>query len=129
MTILVAVSSLLFAVGGVAIADAGSMLLARARAQTAADAAALAAVVEQVPILAHGENPEAVARAEAERNGSTLVSCQCDRGNAIATVEVEVVPRLLLIRAWRDRRAKARASAHVDEDVLTYRPPSPSPSP
>jgi hypothetical protein len=121
VTILVATSSLIFAVGGVAVADAGAMLVARARAQTAADAAALAAVVEQVPVLAHGEAPEDAARAEAARNGATLRWCECRPDEDEATVEVEVVPRTLLIRAWRSRRVWARASAAVDAALLTYR--------
>jgi putative Flp pilus-assembly TadE/G-like protein len=129
VTILVAVSSLVFAVGGVTVADAGAMLVARAQAQTAADAAALAAVVEQIPVLSHGEAPRDAARAEAERNGATLVTCACDPGSSAATVEVEVVPRLLLIHAWAGRRVRARAAAGVDDDLLSYRTASPSPSP
>ncbi|MGH2830783.1 MAG: pilus assembly protein TadG-related protein, partial [Actinomycetota bacterium] len=54
MSVLVASVAFLLSIGALAVADGGSFLLARARAQAAADAAALAAVVEQVPALARG---------------------------------------------------------------------------
>lgn len=129
VTILVTTASLVFAVGGIAVADAGAMLVARARAQGAADAAALAAVVEQVPALSHGEAPREAAEAEAGRNGAVLLACECEPGSTLAVVEVAVTPRLLLIDAWRGRRVRARAAAEADADLLTYGTGSPSPSP
>ena len=61
----------------------------RARAQTAADAAALAAVAESVP-TEDGLHTEA-ARRYAEANGATLVACEsCDPGSTSVIVTVEV---------------------------------------
>ncbi len=75
--------------------DLGRALLARARAQTAADAAALAAAHEiAIPTDAQ---PADVARAFAERNGATLASCDCNPGSDEAVVEVTIsVPFVLL---------------------------------
>jgi Flp pilus assembly protein TadG len=109
-----------FALGA---ADLGAMLLARARAQTAADAAALAAIVEQAPALADGTTPEDAARDEAARNGAMLVRCDCARGSATATVEVTFIAHPVFVRAWFGRPAHATATAAVDPDVLTYRAP------
>jgi len=113
--------TLLFSLSALAVADLGSMLLARARAQQAADAAALAAVVQQAPVLDQGSDPESAARETAERNGAELLDCTCDVGTADATVEVAVTPRLVFLSGWYGRRAGARAHAHLDDDVLTYR--------
>jgi Flp pilus assembly protein TadG len=103
-----------------AAADLGSMLWARARAQTAADAAALAAVVQQAPVLGQGDDPEGAAREAAERNGATLVSCDCAVGETEATVTVETLPKLSFLEGWFGRRVHATARAEVDADVLTY---------
>ena len=121
MSIVLVTGGLLLSLSSLALADLGSMLLARARAQQAADAAALAAVVRQAPILDQGDDPEAAARDVAEQNGATLLSCTCDGGTTDATVEVEVSPRLGFLSGWYGRRARARARAHLDDDVLTYR--------
>jgi len=121
VSILIVVGALLFSLFALAVADLGSMLLARARAQQAADAAALAAVSQQAPVLDQGDDPEGAARDVAERNGATLVSCECEVGTTDATVEVEITPRLGFLSGWYGRKARARARAHVDDDVLTYR--------
>jgi secretion/DNA translocation related TadE-like protein len=65
----------------------GGAVVGRARADAAADAAALAAA----DMLALGRGPEAAARAAAETavaNDARLVSCAC--AGRIATVDVEV---------------------------------------
>lgn len=108
---------------GVAGADLAALLVARARAHAAAEAAALAAVVEQAPALATHGDPPAAARAYAERNGAVLLRCACEPGAPEALVEVGVAVRLLVVRGWFGREARAAAAAEVDEDVLTYRPP------
>ena len=87
----------------------GVAMLARARAETAADAAALAAA----DTLALGgdaaaANDQAVAVAEA--NGARLVGCDCSGRFATATVEVDV-PVL-------GRIARARSRAEVTGTVL-----------
>ena len=113
----------LFCLFALAVADLGSMLLARSRAQSAADAAALAAIVQQAPVLAQGSDPESAARATAEANGAALVSCDCRVGDTSAVVEVTIVPRIAFVAAWRGRAVHARGRADLDPDVLSYRDP------
>jgi secretion/DNA translocation related TadE-like protein len=120
VSIVLAAGALLLATFALAVADFGSMLVARARAQTAADAAARAAVVRQVPILAQDGDPAEAARQTAAANGAELISCECRTGEATATVEVAVVASASVVPGWRDRRVRARARAGVDPDVLTY---------
>lgn len=60
----------------------------RARAQTAADAAALAAVAESAPGES-GLHAEAAHR-YADANGATLLTCECDPGSTSVVVTVEV---------------------------------------
>jgi secretion/DNA translocation related TadE-like protein len=121
VSILLLTGALLMTLSALAVADLGSMLYARARAQQAADAAALAAVAQQAPILEQGSDPEGAARETAERNGAELLECTCDVGTTDATIEVAVTPRLGFLSGWYGRRAHAKARAHLDDDVLTYR--------
>lgn len=123
ISIMLAMGALIFATLSLAVADLGAMLAARSRAQAAADSAALAAVVEQAPVLSRGVDPGEAARREAEANGATLVSCDCDIGDPSATVEVVVRPRLNMLIGWRGRDVHAIARADLDPDVLTYRDP------
>ena len=123
VSILMVAGALLFSLFALAVADLGSMLFARARAQQAADAAALAAVAQQAPVLGQGSDPEAAARDTAERNGATFLSCTCKVGSSDVTVEVEITPRLRFLSGWYGRKAHAKARAHLDDDVLTYRSP------
>lgn len=121
VSILMLATTLLFSLSALAVADLGSMLFARARAQQAADAAALAAVVQLAPALGQGDNPQGAANDVAQRNGAELVSCDCEAGSTDATVEVVVTPVIKFLSGWFGRRARARARAHLDEDVLSYR--------
>jgi secretion/DNA translocation related TadE-like protein len=75
------VATVLVVVTSLALGDLGSLMVARARAQTAADAAALAAAVE----IALGGPPGPDAPAEQARrlaaaNGARLVFCRCPSG-------------------------------------------------
>jgi len=121
VTIVAVTGALVLCVGALGAADLGAMLFARARAQSAADAAALAAVTAQAPVLRRGTDPEQAARGEAESNGATLKSCECAVGATQATVEVSVTPRLSFLSGWFGRAARATARAALDPDVLTYR--------
>lgn len=121
ISIFVGVTTLLLAVASLGVADVGAMLVARARAQAAADAAALAAVVQQAPVLGQGDDPEGAAREAAELGGGALVDCACEVGTADATVTVEVAPRLTFLAGWAGRRARATARANLDADVFSYR--------
>ncbi len=121
VTIVAVTGALVLCVGALGVADLGAMLFARARAQSAADAAALAAVTAQAPILQRGTDPEQAARDEAESNGAALIRCDCEVGSSQATVEVSLSPRLSFLSGWFGRAARASARAALDPDVLTYR--------
>jgi secretion/DNA translocation related TadE-like protein len=89
-------------------ADLGRALVARSRARTAADAAALAAAQELA--LSSGEDPSAFAADYARRNGATLVSCACAAGTFDVTVQVAVpVGDLMLVPGSPVIAADARA--------------------
>jgi secretion/DNA translocation related TadE-like protein len=99
------------AMGG---ADVAKALIAQARAQTAADAAALAAAQELA--IPSGLTPSDLAADYAERNDATLVSCLCEPGTAEAVVEVHVlVGPLLLFADGRIVTGRARAVVDVQE--------------
>lgn len=80
---------------------------ARARAQTAADAAALAAAQEQ--LLPRGRSPADVAAAYADRNGARLISCRCGEGETEAVVVVQLEVTLPGLGVARTVRASGRA--------------------
>ncbi|HZD17134.1 MAG TPA: pilus assembly protein TadG-related protein [Actinomycetota bacterium] len=92
-------------------ADLARVLNAAARAQTAADTAALAAVQEQA--VPSGLAPVDVATEYAARNGAELLACACeaDAFGTEVTVRVPVGPLLLFPD---DRVVVARARAVVD---------------
>ncbi len=85
-TVLAVAVLVVLAVIAMGLADLGRVLLATDRAQTAADAAALAAA--QSLAFPTDLEPEPAARALAERNGAALVSCVCEPGTFEARVEV-----------------------------------------
>jgi secretion/DNA translocation related TadE-like protein len=82
-------------------------LQARARAQTAADAAALAAAQEIA--IPSGVLPMDLARDYAARNGGILVECRCEPGTSEAVVAVEVPITLVFVGPSRTTTARARA--------------------
>jgi secretion/DNA translocation related TadE-like protein len=89
-------------------ADLGRVLVARSRARTAADAAALAAAQELA--LPTGGDPVAIATDYAVRNGAELRSCVCEIGTFDALVEVRVRSADLLMFPGSlavDQRARA----------------------
>ena len=92
-----------------ALLDVVSVYSARIRAQTAADAAALAAAPAT---FAPDTTPREAARRLAEANGARLVLCRCRvdlRPYArVVTVKTEVVARLWW---WKDIRVPAEARA------------------
>ena len=107
--------ALVLALGG---ADLARTLVAQARAQTAADSAALA--VAQEMAMPSGREPDQVARDYAQRNGGQVTTCDCVSGGDGATVEVRVPVGPLLLFA-DDRVVIARARATISM-------PSPIPS-
>lgn len=78
------------AVLAVAVASIGILYGAKAQAQTAADAGALAAAVATYPPIARG-SPAVVARSVVTENGSRLVSCRCGVDTSLSERTVEVV--------------------------------------
>ena len=84
---------------------AGSL---RARAQTAADAAALAAAAESGP---YGRaRPEAVARSYAVANGAELIECRCVPGATAVQVAVSIDGAMADARAVFDPELLAPAT-------------------
>lgn len=95
-------------------ADVARVLRAAADAQTAADAAALAAVHEQA--IPSGLEPSGLAAEYAARNGAELTACVCDIGAFESLVSVRV-PVGALFLFPDDRVATAQARAVVDFPV------------
>lgn len=97
---------------GLALLAAVQIVLGRARAVTAADAAALAAAPMTFPPIAQGVAPGIAAEEMAIANGARVVRCDCP---VVATfdaraVEVEVeVPVDLVIFGQRVVRVSSRA--------------------
>jgi hypothetical protein len=85
--VLVGCTAIVLALAGF-VQDVTGLVRARARAQLAADSAALAAVAEAAP---YGTNdPEGAAVDFAEANGARLLRCTCEPGGTAAVVEVSV---------------------------------------
>ena len=93
--------------------DVARVLHAASRAQTAADAAALAAA-QALAIDEPGPEPTALAGEYAARNGAALETCACDRGTFEASVTVHLqVGDLFLVAGDRTVRAEARAQVDL----------------
>lgn len=88
-------------------ADVSRITVGRAKAQAAADAAALAAAQEL--IRSTGRPPADVASEYAGRHGASLVSCACPAGGSEAMVTVSMQVGLPLLGQSRTIRASARA--------------------
>jgi hypothetical protein len=101
---------------GVASVDVGVVVASRARAQTAADLAALGALVPAE------QPPHAVAAAVAEANGARLSACACGTESAVVTVE----RTLLLPMLGRAIHIPASARAVVPTEPLFPDPVSPA---
>ena len=107
VTILVAAVLLMTGVLALASVDLLRALEGKARAQTAADAAALAAVQEMV--TTSGSDPAEVAATYAARNGASLVDCECSLGGFEAVVRVTVPVKLVFVGPDRTITGRARA--------------------
>lgn len=95
-----------------ALVDLGVFFIARARAQTAADAAALAAAAEAIP--GSGRQPSEQARFFAQRNGGRLLRCRCLPGAGDVVVEVAVPADFTILGALGARDVTARARAAIE---------------
>ncbi len=121
VSVVVAAVILVVLVLSLGVADVAHILVARSRARTAADAAALA--VAQELLLPTGVDPASVAADYATINGAQLTHCDCAAGTLEATVGVSItVDGFLLVAGGRTVEAEARAV--VDVPAV---PPSPSP--
>jgi secretion/DNA translocation related TadE-like protein len=108
VTVVAAGVLLLCVVLALASADLTRAVMAASRAQTAADAAALAAA--QALASPSGPDPLVAAREYAEANGGTVVDCTCSSGAVEAAVEVAVpVGPMLLLGAPATITRRARA--------------------
>jgi secretion/DNA translocation related TadE-like protein len=107
VTILAAAVLLIAGVLALASVDLLRALEAKARAQTAADASALAAA-QEIAVGSRG-SPVDVADEYATRNGATLVGCDCPSGGSEAVVTVEVPVRLVFVGPDRTVTGRARA--------------------
>ena len=120
------VSILFFAVLAVVLmlcllaADVGMFLLAKQRAQNAADAAALAAVQEAFPLLSSGGDPREKAGALASVNGGRLEEIDISGAADRVQVKVSIEFRSLILRPLGigPGRVEASAAAEVDLDGL-----------
>jgi hypothetical protein len=88
-------------------ADVARASAGRAKAQVAADAAALGAAQELV--VPSASTPTEVAAEYAERAGARLVDCRCDPDGEEAVVTVELDVALPFLRQTRTLTARARA--------------------
>jgi secretion/DNA translocation related TadE-like protein len=95
------------------LADLARVEVVSSRAQTAADAAALAAAQELA--IPDDRAPFDVATEYAVRNGAELRSCRCEPGTYEATVEVRIaVGHLFVFGDERVVDASARAVIDLD---------------
>lgn len=103
--------------------DVGAYLVAAARAQALADAAALAAVSADAPQV-RGVTPVAEARRVVAAGDGVLESCDCRQATERATVEVSLPVPGLVIPTLGASRVVAEASAVLapPEDL----PPGPT---
>ncbi|HET7235238.1 MAG TPA: Rv3654c family TadE-like protein [Actinomycetota bacterium] len=93
-------------------ADVARVFAVASRAQSAADAAALAAA-QELALPAGEGSPGDIAAAYAIRNGAALRTCACEPGTFDAQVEVDVAVGPLSL-APDDLRVTASARAVVD---------------
>jgi D-alanyl-D-alanine carboxypeptidase/Putative Flp pilus-assembly TadE/G-like len=115
----VALSLALSLAVGVFSVDIGRVTWAKGRAQTAADAAALAAAAESGP---YGQgHPRLEARRFAEANGARLMECLCDPGATAMQVKVSLDAVTAEARAVLDPTLLRVASSAVDARGLDPR--------
>ena len=102
-----------------ATADAANVLLSRTRAQTAADAAALAAVAVQLESGAG--SPEEAAKRTSEANGAVLEGCECPAHGGLAKVTVSIATRVRMLGV-APSRVERTAEASLDLGRVFERP-------
>jgi secretion/DNA translocation related TadE-like protein len=109
----VLVVGLLVAMGA---ARLGGALIGRARAESAADAAALAAA-DRLALGGGATAAQSAAARTASSNHARLVSCECAGVSAAVVVEVDLPPLLSVFGPARGRaRAEVRPECIMDLD-------------
>jgi len=98
-TVLAMATMAVVIVASLALVAATQIVIGRARAVTAADAAALAAAVHTFPPAGAGITPIQAATAMARSNGALLTLCRCrtDASLGMRTVEVKVETRVEVV--------------------------------
>jgi len=115
VSLLVAAGVAALVVLAMGVADVARVMLAASRAQTSADAAALAAA-QALALDEREPLPADLAADYASINGAVLASCTCDPGSFAATVEVRMpVGGLFLFDDGRVVLASARADVDLPE--------------
>lgn len=97
----------------VVILDIGAYLAAAARAQAAADGAALAAVSLSDPRGRQAGSPRAAAERVAVANQGRLERCDCRPGTRHVKVAVSTEVRAVVITRYAARRVTAHAEARL----------------
>lgn len=97
----------------IGLSDLATFFLARTRAQTAADAAALAAAAELLPGV--GTAPAEQARRFAGANGARLLTCDCRPGAGAAEVTVSVPVSLSVGGLTGGSVVRARSRAEISD--------------
>ncbi len=97
----------------VLVVDLTAYLVATARAQGAADAAALAAVAVSDPRGGLTGDPRTVAARVAVEAGGELRRCDCARRQGEVEVTVAIPVRALAVTRFAGRSATATARAHL----------------
>lgn len=115
----------------VVVIDIGAYFVAAARAQSAADSAALAAVSADATLRTVHTDPEREARGVLRRSDTRLESCDCRAGTGRASVRVSVeVGGLVVPRVQGMTRVTAEAEARLappdpDDPRRSHLPPTP----
>jgi len=112
VSVLVAASIAALVVFSMGVADVARVLLVASKAQTSADAAALAAA-QSLALDEREPLPEQLAIDYASIDGAVLERCTCDPGSFSATVQVRM-PVGDLFLFGDDRAVMADARADVD---------------
>lgn len=97
----------------VLVVDLAAYLVAGARAQAAADAAALAAVAVSDPRSGLAGDPRAVAARVAAESGGGLRRCDCARRRGEVAVTVAIPVRAVAVSRFAGRTVTATSRAHL----------------
>lgn len=121
MTVVAVVVAAFAALLTIASVDLGAVYGARQRGLIAAEAGAVAAA--DAASWLSDDDPATQAAALVEANGATLVSCTCEEGDPVVTVEVSVEPATRFVLAWVGVQVRVSTAAAVAPWVPSWGPP------